>query len=95
MTYFAEDVPWYMVDTSIEKPWRDEDCAMSAPATVHKGDDEKEARSKMALHLLKISEYDFVKRSGGDLMYVSAANFFLRGGDGVRVSGRYYRIREI
>lgn len=95
MTYIAEDVPWYMVDSSVEKPWRDEDRAMSAPIIVCPATSEEEARSKLAMRLLEISEYNFVKREGGDLMYVSAANFILRGGDGVRISGRYYRIREV
>jgi len=93
--YIAEDVPWYMVDTSVEKPWRDEDVAMSAPVNVYSGDSEEDARGKLAMRLLGISEYDFVQRRGNGQMYVSAANFILRGGDGIRISGRYYRIREV
>jgi len=93
MTYIAEDVPWYMVDKYAERPWRDEDMAMSAP--VYSGDSEEDARGKLAMRLLGISEYDFVQRHGDGQMYVSAANFILRGGDGIRISGRYYRIREV
>lgn len=95
MTYIAEDVPWYMIDKSIEAPWRDEDVAMSAPTAIHTGEDEEHARGKIAMHLLNVSEMDHVWRSGNPQMYVSAANFFLRGGDGLRISGRYYRIREV
>lgn len=95
MAYIAEDVPWYMVDRTAGQPWRDEDAGMSAPIHVHTSVEEEDARGKLAMHLLNISEMDRVVMFGNPKMYASAANFILRGGDGVRISGRYYRIREV
>lgn len=95
MTYIAENVPWYMVDSSIEKPWRDEDVAMSAPVVYYTGDSEEEARDAMSNALLDISMFGFVKRSGESGIYVNASDFIISGGDGVRIFGRYYRIREV
>ena len=53
MIYIAQDVPWYMIDKSEERPWRDEDMAMSAPRTLGKYDTRLEAALKLAAEYVR------------------------------------------
>ena len=94
MIYIAEDVPWYMIDRTVEQPWRDEDVAMSAPRLVAASNDEYTARTALSEELERIAEFEYVIRDMEDTMYRDAAAFIRSGGDGVRILGRYYRIRE-
>lgn len=101
--WVAEDVPWYMIDKDQERPWRDEDVAMSSPTTVYKGDYENCLR---AMHnaLNRISEMNHVQRSGEAALFRSAAQMFYNAmlADnrfphelGVRIAGRYHRVRPV
>lgn len=94
MAFIAEDVPWYMVDRTEVMPWRDEDVAMSAPERVGEFDTEDEARQALHELLLEISRYDFEIRGGESDKYTTAADAILFGADGIRLYGRYYRVRE-
>lgn len=97
--YKAEDVPAYMFDTKAEKPWRDEDIAMSGPVTVAKDTTFVGALDAIQERLTRIASMDH--NSGEQGMYLLAAAFFgaakLRrypAEIGVQISGRVYRVRE-
>jgi hypothetical protein len=94
MSWIAEDVPWYSVDKSVKGPWRDEDVAMSAPRKLGKYDTEDEARAQVARELELIASYRYIKAGGESDKFVWAAETIRRGVDGIRISGRYYRVRE-
>lgn len=98
--WIAEDVPWYLIDKDRERPWRDEDVAMSAPIIIAKGT-YLEAIDAMGKHMQKISEMNHVQRGGEGAMYRMAMGVFLAGSYvdprypkelGLRVEGRYYRV---
>ena len=91
--FVAEDVPWYMVDSSTERPWRDEDLGMSAPQILGRFDTEDEARAHIASKIEEYGGYGF--NQSGRSKYMAAALFMLNGGEGVRIYGRYYRVREV
>lgn len=94
MKYIAEDGPWYMVDTTVERPWRDEDVAMSAPVRIGEFDTLEEAQNALHDKLWEYSEHDFIVRSGESVKYQIAAAAILAGVNGIRIDGRYYRVRE-
>lgn len=93
MIYIAQDVPWYMIDTSEERPWRDEDVAMSAPRTLGKYDTRLEAALKLASEFEEIAGF---RHDGEDGLYRALAGGLRacagEGFEGVRIHGRYYRI---
>lgn len=95
MAWIAEHVPWYQVDKSVERPWRDEDMAMSAPEKLGEFRTEDEARKEVAAHLVKCSNLGFIQRAGEGPKYVAAGTALLFGVDGVRLHGRFYRVREV
>lgn len=95
MSWIAEDAPWYQVDKSADRPWRDEDVAMSSPRRFGEFATEAEARQAVAEDLEVSSEYGFIVRGGEREKYLAAAQAVLAGVDGVRVHGRYYRVRQV
>jgi hypothetical protein len=96
MIYIAQDVPWYMIDTSEDRPWRDEDVAMSAPRTLGKYDTRLEAALKLAAEFEEVAGYRHVQADGEDGLYRALAEGLRacagKGFEGVRIHGRYYRI---
>lgn len=99
--WIAEDVPWYMIDTKVERPWRDEDVAMSSPIVVAKGT-YLECAKAMGNRMENHAEMSHVIRGGEAPMYRMAMGVFLALSYvdtrypqeiGIRVSGRYYRVR--
>lgn len=97
----AEDVPAYMFDPKADKPWRDEDVAMSAPRTLAKDQAFSSALDVMAEHLRGISVMNHVVMAGEAATYALAAAFFESAKTrrfpaelGVQISGRVYRVRE-
>lgn len=94
MQWIAQDVPWHIVDTSTDKPWRDEDRAMSAPQTIATGESEAHVRMELHMHLLKIAQFNHVRLAGETKLHQAAADAILAGVWGVRIHGRYYRITE-
>lgn len=95
VSWIAEDVPWYQVDQSAERPWRDEDLAMSAPRKFGEFATVEEARQAVAGDLEASSTYNFVVRGGEREKYLAAAQAITLGASGVRIHGRYYRVREV
>jgi hypothetical protein len=95
MSWIAEDVPWYMIDKSADRPWRDEDVAMSSPRKFGEYATVEEARQAVAGDLEASSGYGFIVRGGEREKYLAAAQAVLAGVDGVRVHGRYYRVRQV
>lgn len=93
--YYAEDVPAYLIDSEAEKPWRDEDLGMSATQIVAKSESADDARDAMFDHLWDIADMDHTVRSQKSSLYRIAAVLINSGADGVRIGGRYYRIREV
>lgn len=93
MIYIAQDVPWYMIDKSEERPWRDEDMAMSAPRTLGKYDTRLEAALKLAAEFEEIAGIGHDEEDG---LYPALAKGLRacagEGFEGVRIHGRYYRI---
>jgi len=93
--WIAEDVPWYLIDKDAERPWRDEDMAMSATQRLAVRDTELHAREALSNHLMSISRYGHVIRGGESETYEQAAVLVLRPGyGGIRIHGRYYRVRK-
>lgn len=95
MSWIAEDVPWYQVDQTSDRPWRDEDYAMSAPRRFGEFATEQEARQAVAGDLEASSAYGFIARGGETEKYLVAAQAVLLGVDGIRIHGRFYRVREV
>lgn len=96
MSWIAEDVPWYQIAKAVaHRPHTDEDIAMSAPIHLGEFDVEREARSAVHSHLYKISSFNHVLRAGESHKFAAAAHAILAGADGVRIDGRYYRVREV
>lgn len=95
MSWIAEDVPWYSVDTTVDRPWRDEDVAMSSPQRHGEFATEQEARQAVAGHLEEISTFGFIVRGGERELFLTAAKTILLGAGGVRIHGRYHRVREV
>lgn len=96
MSWIAEDVPWYQVDKESRRPgMTDEDRAMSAPREFGEFGTESEARSAVAGDLEQSATYGFVVRGGEREKYLVAAQAVLAGVDGIRIHGRYYRVREV
>lgn len=95
MSWIAEDVPWYQVDQTVDRPWRDEDVAMSSPIRHGEFATEGEARKAVADKLREISTFNFVVRGGSAEMYRTAAAAITLGVDGVRIAGRFHRVREV
>lgn len=99
--YVAEDLPTYMFDTSKERPWRDEDVAMSAPNKLAKDQGYTSALEVMIDHLTRISTMQHVIMGGEQGTYLLAAAFFgsfkthrYPAEVGIQISGRVYRVRE-
>lgn len=95
MSWIAEDVPWYQVDQTSDRPWRDEDVAMSSPQRHGEFATEQEARQAVAGHLEEISTFNFIVRGGERELFLTAAKTILLGAGGVRIHGRYHRVREV
>lgn len=96
MSWIAEDVPWYMIDKSVDRPWRDEDVAMSAPRRLGKVDREDEARTLAVEDITECAHYNHVARAGETEMYLAQAEKIASGeADGVKIHGRYWRVREV
>lgn len=100
--YIAEDVPWYSVGKGEKGPWTDEDCAMSAPHTIVRNVTWQEAYIAAAEHVAENAKSDYIIRSGESPMYAAAAvmlaaasttNYFSE--SGVRLHGRYVRVRKV
>lgn len=95
MSWIAEDVPWYWINEQAPRPWREEDLAASAPRRFGEFATEAEARQAVAGDLEESSTYNFVVRGGEAEKYRTAAMAVLLGVDGIRIKGRYYRVREV
>lgn len=96
MSWIAEDVPWYLITPSEKRlTMTDEDYAMSAPRRFGEFATEAEARSAVAGNLEESATYGFIVRGGEREKYLVAAQAVLAGVDGVRIHGRYYRVREV
>jgi hypothetical protein len=96
MSWIAEDVPWYQVDQESRRmTMTDEDYAMSAPRRLGEFATKQEARQAVAGDLEQSSTYSFVARGGEREKYLVAAQAVLAGVDGIRIHGRYYRVREV
>lgn len=95
MSWIAEDVPWYQVDPTVDRPRRDEDVAMSSPQRHGEFATEQEARQAVAGHLEEISTFNFVVRGGERELFLAAARTILLGAAGVRIHGRYHTVREV
>lgn len=93
-TWIAEDVPWYSVDQREQGPQTDEDAGMSARDELGRFATEREARVQVAAHLMRISEYNFVVRSGEQSLFVAAAEAIRAGVAGIRIHGRYHTVRK-
>lgn len=93
-TWFAEDVPWYSVDQSVPRPMDDEGSAMSAPNVLGEFTSRVDAAEAVAGHLARIAAMSHVWMNGDSGKYQSAADAMQHGADGVRISGRFYRVRE-
>lgn len=99
--YKVVDLPSYEFDTSKERPWRDEDVAMSAPRTLGKDLSFEAACDVASEHMTHISTMNHVQMGGEQGMYVLAAAFFgaakLRrypADLSIQVSGRVLRVVE-
>ena len=90
--WIAEDVPWYSVSPGQRRmTMTDEDYAMSAPRRLGEFGTGREARLAVAAELDAIS----IHHVGGEwLMHRAAAETLRQGADGIRISGRYYRVRQ-
>lgn len=95
MTWIAEHVPWYLIDKTLDRPWRDEDVAMSAPVNLGEYGTETDARVAVASDLVRSAEFGHVTRGGDAPKYMAAATAILAGVDGVRIYGRFWRVREV
>lgn len=99
--WIAEDVPAYMFDPKAERPWRDEDVAMSAPETIHKGTSYDVAMQHMSDKLVGISQMNYVRLAGETATYTLAAAAFMScrahrtpSELDIRIHGRVYRVRH-
>lgn len=97
MSWIAEDVPWYLVARFARdvSPMTDEDRAASAPRRFGEFATRGEAQAAVASDLETSSHFGFVVRGGEREKYILAAEAILAGVDGVRIHGRYYRVREV
>ncbi len=96
MSWIAEDVPWYSVDAESRRLiMTDEDYAMSAPRRFGEFATREEAQFAVADDLEHTSRYDYVTRGGEREKYAAAAQAILAGVDGVKVHGRFHRVREV
>lgn len=96
MSFIAEDVPWYLVTPSEKRlTMTDEDVAMSSPRRFGEFATKQEARQAVAGHLEEISTFGFIVRGGEAEKYRVAAQAVLLGVDGIRIHGRFYRVREV
>lgn len=100
--YIAEDVPWYMVDKTIDAPWRDEDMAMSAPIKVGEADTWQAAYLMLSEKMAECAKMNHVRASGdspmmaiGAMTMAAAAQSNYDPSVGIRVHGRYYRVRPV
>lgn len=97
--FIAEHVPAYNVEPWLDKPWSDEDCAMSAPERVGRFDTEDDARQALVDDLTKIADNcreraEFSEYYRQDfLLFSAAAAVINQGSTAVKVHGRYYRVR--
>ena len=96
MTWIAEVVPWYSVDPKTRR-WTmtDEDYAMSAPEALGEFGSRQDAGVRVATHLEFLSGMTGVSRRGKTELYMASARAMLMGADGVRILGRFYRVREV
>lgn len=96
MSWIAEDVPWYQVSrASRSELMSDEDYAMSAPRRLGEFATADEARARLAEDLEQSSNYGYIIRGGEGGKFLAAAAAIEAGVDGVKVHGRYYRVREV
>lgn len=100
-TYIAEDVPWYSVGKGEEGPWRDEDVCMSGPTIFGKKDNWQDAYLLLSEKLAEYAKFNHVRLSGDSPMMAIAAMTMAAAAQsnynptvGIRVHGRYYRVRE-
>lgn len=99
--FIAEDVPAYSVEPWLDKPWRDEDCAMSARRTVAKGETEDECREALVKELEEWATYYREKAKYNDYyrkdfkLFSCAAAVLSSGSTAVKVHGRYHRVRPV
>lgn len=97
--FIAEHVPAYNVETWLDKPWRDEDYAMSAPERVGRFDTEDLARQALVDDLTKAAEDYKAQAEFSEyyrhnfLLFSAAAAVVSQGSTAVKVHGRYYRVR--
>ena len=93
--WIAEDVAWHSVSREGARPgMTDEGHAMSGPVHLGRFPDRTTAGRAAAEHLLWISGFESVTSAGDRDLYSAAADAMLAGADGVRISGRFYRVRE-
>lgn len=93
--WIAEDVAWHSVSREGARPgMTDEDHAMSAPVRIGGFPDRTAAGSAVAEHLIRMSGFTSVTSVRDRALYSAAADAMLAGADGVRISGRFYRVRE-
>lgn len=97
--WIAEDVAPFDADPDYQgqRPWRDEDVAMSAPTVFYKGLSERDARNSLMAALHVISEYNHVKGAGNSERYTEAAKEIGAGAYSVRPVPDYriFRVRAL
>jgi hypothetical protein len=84
-----------MIDKNTEAPWTDEDLGMSAPIKIGTYEFEASAREEVALRLEEISRFDYIATYHNPRTYTAAAEAIRQGVDGIRISGRFHRVREV
>jgi hypothetical protein len=99
--YRVDDIPAYEFDPKAERPWRDEDVAMSAPRNLAKDQSFESACEVAADHMTGISTMNHVVMSGEQGIYAIAAAFFAAAKTrrypadlSIQISGRVLRVVE-
>lgn len=95
VSWIAEHVPWYSIEKTLDRPWRDEDVAMSMPVKLGDFATETDARVAVASDLTRSAEFGHVARGGDAPKYLASASAILAGVDGVRIYGRFWRVRQV
>ena len=99
--YKVVAVPAYEFDPKAERPWRDEDVAMSAPILVAKDQSFESACEVAADRMTKTSTMNHVVMGGEQGIYAIAAAFFAAAKTrrypadlSIQISGRVLRVVE-
>ena len=100
-TWYALDMPAYEIDDTVEKPWRDEDVAMTMSHKLGKDLSYQEACRIVGCYLDDIADMNHVMRSAEDGMYRAASALFIVASHQetpvdimVRLHGRVYTVKN-